>query len=292
MSAEQHATNHRPAPDFSRYGERGYCWPLRAFAVDEANRLQERFLEYWNENIGRFEGRLPRERVSLAIDTHLALPWVSELALHPAVLDAVEQVLGPDVMIWNTHWFPKFPGDGTYVSWHQDAAYWGLNPPHVTTAWIALSVSVEQNGCMRVVPGSHLKQLPQIETFAPSNMLSRGQEIAVELDESRALSLELQPGEFSLHHIGIAHGSGSNRLGPARIGLAVRYIAPEVRQAGSEKDMVILARGRDPEHSARLMARPIASHGCAQASYSKPPGLDSVVLGTNSLPRTETKVLV
>lgn len=240
---------------FESYPESGYAWPLRAFSAAEGEAARLRFMEYWNRNIGRFEGSLPRERIWLTIDTHLALPWVCDLALHPVILDAVERVLGPDVLVWNTHWFPKFPRDPSYVSWHQDATYWGLRPPLVTTAWIALSPSTLENGCLQVLPGSHIGELmPQTETYAPDNMLSRGQEIAVEIDLSRTLGLELEPGEFSLHHIGIAHGSGPNSSDTPRIGLAVRYIAPQVEQAGPHRDLAMLARGADRHGHFELVA--------------------------------------
>ena len=171
------------AAGFDTYPGLGYCGPCRAFGVREAKSLHRKFTAYWEENIERFEGCLPRERIALQIDTHFALPWVCELAARPEILDAVEQVLGRDILIWNTHWFPKFPGDGSFVSWHQDATYWGLDPPNVTTAWIALTPSFRENGCLRVIPGTHSGDLlPQRETFAPSNMLSRGQEIAVDID--------------------------------------------------------------------------------------------------------------
>jgi chlorinating enzyme len=205
-----------------------------------------KFTAYWQANIGRFEGALPRERITLQVDTHLALRWVCDLATHPRILDAVERVLGPDILLWNTHWFPKFPGDEAFVSWHQDAAYWGLLPPDVTTAWIALTNSRAENGCLRVIPGTHVgPSLTQTETFEPTNMLSRGQTIEDGFDESSAVDLELQPGEFSLHHIGIVHGSGPNRGHDPRIGLAIRFVAPNVRQVGEVPDLAILARGRD-----------------------------------------------
>lgn len=256
--------------DFEQYAELGYCWPFRALGAAEADGACQRFMQYWNGHIDRFSGRLPRDRIALAIDTHLALPWVCELALNPRVLDAVERVLGPNVLVWNTHWFPKFPGDKTYVSWHQDATYWGLTPPKVTTAWIALTASTVENGCLQVLPGSHLGELmPQRETYAPDNMLSRGQEIAVELDESKAVSLALQPGEFSLHHIGIAHGSGPNRSETPRIGMAVRYIAPEVVQQGSHRDLAVLARGTDHFNHFDLVDPPTREWGLDENSPQK-----------------------
>jgi len=255
---------------FSAYPALGYCWPCRAFKAREAKLLQGKFTAYWEANIGRFEGCLPRERIALQIDTHFALRWVYELAARPEILDAVEQVLGPDILIWNTHWFPKFPGDGSYVSWHQDATYWGLNPPNVTTAWIALTPSFRENGCLRVIPGTHSGELlPQRETFAPSNMLSRGQEIAVDVDETRAVDLELKPGEFSLHHIGIVHGSGANRADVARIGLAVRYIAPNVRQLGAEPDLVMLARGRDGFGHFEIVDPPVGDSAFGESNWQR-----------------------
>lgn len=256
----------RPA-EFESYAENGYVWPLRAFPAAEAKAARLRFMEHWNRYIDRFEGSLARERIWLTIDTHLALPWVCDLALHPVVLDAVERVLGPDVLVWNTHWFPKFPADRSYVSWHQDATYWGLRPPLVTTAWLALTPSTRENGCLAVLPGSHLGELmPQTETYAADNMLSRGQEIAVEIDPARTLALELEPGEFSLHHIGIAHGSGPNVSDTPRIGLAVRYIAPQVEQAGPHRDLAMLARGEDRHGHFELVAPPAREWGLDEES--------------------------
>jgi hypothetical protein len=227
------------------YRERGYHVPLRAFSADEAARRYGSFLDYWALHSERLKGRPPREWGKYLIDTHLFLRWVYEIVVHPPVLDAVESVLGPDILVWGSQWFPKFAHDRSYVSWHQDAAYWGLSPLNVTTAWIAVVPSTRENGCMRVIPGTHLGLLPQRETYAEANMLSRGQEIAVEVDESLAVDFVLQPGEFSLHHIGIVHGSGPNTSDTSRIGLAVRYVSPDVVQQGSVRDMVLLARGRD-----------------------------------------------
>ena len=239
------------------YYERGYHVPVRAFSEADAERGHRRFLDYWQPHGKTLKARPPREWGPYLIDTHMFLRWVSEIVLHPQVLDAVESVLGPDIMVWGSQWFPKFAHDRAYVSWHQDAAYWGLTPLNVTTAWIAMVPSTRENGCMRVIPGSHRGLLPQRETYAEANMLSRGQEIAVEVDESQAVDFELQPGEFSLHHIGIVHGSGPNTSQTSRIGLAVRYISPDVVQQGSARDMVLLARGKDDYGHFVIVAPPL-----------------------------------
>jgi hypothetical protein len=228
------------------YKQNGYLSPRRVLGAEEASGYEARFVEYMSKYAQQLCGLLQRDRRVYLSEAHLFLSWVYRIVAHPAVLDAVESVLGPNILVWGAQWFPKLPGDNAYVSWHQDGTYWGLHPPNVTTAWIALSDSTPENGCMRVVPGTHhTPKLPQRETYAPDNMLSRGQEIAVQVDESRAVDLVLQPGEMSLHHIGIVHGSGPNRSDHARIGLAVRYIGPEVRQEGSARDLAVLVRGKD-----------------------------------------------
>ena len=227
------------------YRTRGYHSRVRALEPQAASGLCKKFLSYVDQNEAELQKLLPRQKLGFFIETHLFLTWVYGLVSHPRVLDAVESVLGPDIMVWNSHWFPKFPGDRAYVSWHQDAAYWGLTPANVTTAWIALSESTTENGCMRVIPGSHRASLPQRETYAPDNMLSRGQEIAVHVDEAQAVEMPLHPGEFSLHHIGIVHGSGPNQSQFPRIGIAVRYISPDVVQSSSQRDLIVLVRGED-----------------------------------------------
>jgi hypothetical protein len=232
--------------EHAAYRDRGYHFPIRALPAEEAASLCSTFLGYYQDLRERMEKMLPRERRAFLCETHFFLRWVYQLASHPRVLDAVESVLGPNILVWSSQWFPKFPGDKAFVSWHQDATYWGLHPLNVTTAWIALSESTPQNGCMRVVPGTHkTPQLPQRETYGADNMLSRGQEIAVEVDEAQAVDLALRPGEFSLHHVAIVHGSGPNISDVARIGIAVRYVSPDVVPNGPERDLVLLVRGKD-----------------------------------------------
>jgi non-haem Fe2+, alpha-ketoglutarate-dependent halogenase len=230
----------------SFYGENGYFFPVRVLDPEKAAEYQGRFMDYSASHAEQLKGLLQRDRRVYMTDTHLFLEWVYRLVSLPSILDAVESVLGPNLLVWGAQFFPKLPGDHAYVSWHQDGTYWGLKPPNVTTAWLALSESNTQNGCMRVVPGTQkTPKLPQRETYAANNMLSRGQEIAVEVDEARAEDLVLKPGEISLHHIGIVHGSGPNQSTGPRIGLAIRYIAPEVKQEGPTRDIAVLVRGKD-----------------------------------------------
>ncbi|MEW5976242.1 MAG: phytanoyl-CoA dioxygenase family protein [Acidobacteriota bacterium] len=248
---------HLTAGQQAAYQDEGYHFPVRAFEEDEAAKLCRLFMSYQEQHRERLKQLLPRERRTFLCETHFFLRWVYEIVSHPRVLDAVESVLGRDIMVWSSQWFPKFPNDKAFVSWHQDATYWGLTPPNVTTAWVALSWSTRENGCMRVVPGTHkTPQLPQRETYGVDNMLSRGQEIAVEVNEATAVDLVLQPGEFSLHHIAIVHGSGPNNSDYPRIGVAVRYISPNVVQNGQMRDLVLLVRGKDTYNNFEIVDPP------------------------------------
>ena len=230
----------------STYADRGYYFPIRVLSNEETSYFQKQYFDFHERNRPALEKLPAKEQYKILSETHAALNWVYRLASHPRVLDTVSTILGPNLMIWGSRWFTKMPGDKTYITWHQDATYWGLHPPDVTTAWIALSDSVPENGCMRVVPETHkLGMLPQTETFAPDNALSRGQEIAVAVDESQAVDIVLHPGEMSLHHIGIVHGSNANTSGTPRVGLAVRYISTAVVQDGEERSFAMLVRGRD-----------------------------------------------
>src|SRR6202012_3922618 len=209
------------------YAENGYLYPIRVFTDAETADFRRQFDDYTRQNQELLGKMIPRERRAVYGLTHLMLPWVYKIASHPRVLDAVEGAIGPNILVWGSDWFVKFPRDAAFISWHQDGAYWGLKPPQVTTAWIALSPSTLESGCMQVMPGTQKMQFAQRETYAKDNALSRGQEIALAVDESKAVALSLSPGEMSLHHIGIAHGSKANQSNYARVGIAVRYIAPE-----------------------------------------------------------------
>ncbi|HEV2378970.1 MAG TPA: phytanoyl-CoA dioxygenase family protein [Terriglobia bacterium] len=250
------------------YQEKGYYYPIQVIERSEAEDFRARFLDYLAHNKQRLAGLPPRDHYVVLTQTQFLFRWIYGIVSHPKVLDAVESVLGSNIIVWSTQWFPKMPGDHTYVSWHQDATYWGLHPPQVTTGWIALSESCVENGCMRVVPGTHEGPLlPQVETYAQDNMLSRGQEILAEVDESHAVNMVLQPGEMSLHHIGIIHGSNPNRSDEPRIGIAVRYIAPEVIQEGAARQMALLVRGKDDFGHFQLVEPPqddlISDHDAA-----------------------------
>jgi non-haem Fe2+, alpha-ketoglutarate-dependent halogenase len=221
-----------------QFNDQGYYAPIPALTGDEAALLRSRLEAFETSNSGLTGG--------LRNKPHLLFTWLDELLRHPGVLDAVEQVIGPNILAWGSSFFIKEPRNPSFVSWHQDSTYWGLEPPDIVTAWVALSESTHENGAMRVIPRSHkLDQAPHRDTFSANNLLSRGQEIMVEVDESQAVELPLQPGEMSLHHVRLIHGSEPNPSAKRRIGFAIRYVPTYVRQAAGTRDSATLVRGVD-----------------------------------------------
>jgi non-heme Fe2+,alpha-ketoglutarate-dependent halogenase len=226
----------------AQYNAQGYYAPIRALSTAEAAAARAA-LEAHEAAHGKLKGGQRHK-------PHLLFTWLDGLVRHPGILDAVESVLGPNILAWGSSFFVKEAHDPSFVSWHQDSTYWGLDPADIVTAWVALSESTAENGAMRVIPGSHtLDQVPHRDTFAPTNLLSRGQEIAVEVDASKAVMLELQPGEISLHHVRLIHGSDPNPSGQRRIGFAIRYLPTYVRQTVAMRDSATLVRGVDEFHN-------------------------------------------
>lgn len=244
--------------DLERYRERGYDFPVRAFPPPEIEALYARYRAW----AGTITGRNNQK-------PHLLFPWLAQLVRDACILDSVEEILGPDLLCWSSQFFAKPAGDPGYVSWHQDGTYWGLSSPEVVTAWLAFTPSTPESGCMRVIPGTHRETAPHADTFAPDNLLSRGQEIAVDVDLGRAVDIVLQPGEMSLHHVLIFHGSEPNRSALPRIGYAMRFIPTRVAKVAGLRESATLVRGTDrfghfdlePAPAADLHPDAVACHG-------------------------------
>ena len=169
------------------------------------------------------------------------------LARHPALLDAVEDVLGPDILLWDSSYVIKEPGDQRQVGWHQDLTYWGLDSDELVTAWVALTPSRPDNGGLCYLPGSHREgRRPHVDTHAADSLLHRGQDASAQVDPEAVVDIVLQPGEASLHHGWTLHASGPNASTERRIGLTLQYLAPKARQTLTDKESATLVRGRDP----------------------------------------------
>jgi len=176
---------------------------------------------------------------------HLLYPEAAAILRHPKLLDAVTAVLGPDVLAYESSFIIKEPSTESFVSWHQDLTYWGLDTDEVLTAWIALSPVTVENGCMRMVPGSHKGgKRVHVDAAAGDNILSRGQTVS-EVSEETASDLILAPGQASLHHGWTLHASQPNRSAERRIGFSVIFITPRVQQTVSARESAVLVCGRD-----------------------------------------------
>lgn len=179
------------------------------------------------------------------VKPHLLLRSAAELGRNPALLDAVEDILGPDILLWDSAYVIKEPKNTGFVSWHQDLTYWGLDSDRLVTAWIALSPSLPESGCMHYLPATHNNgKRDHTDTRAADNILHRGQEVAG-LDETTAVDIVLRPGQASLHHGWVLHASNPNVSDDRRIGLTVQYIAPSVRQTIKSGETAALVRGVD-----------------------------------------------
>lgn len=215
----------------------GYFIKKRAISTAHATECRER--------IEAMEAVLGEEcNKRMKIKAHVVAPWMVDLARHPVILDAVESLLGPNILLFGSSMFAKAANSSKFVSWHQDSAYYGLDPNDSVTVWLAFTPSNKANGCLRVLPGTHLGQdFEHEETYDPQNLLARGQTIKG-LDDERAVYMELEPGEFSMHHVRMAHGSLGNETDDRRIGLAFFYIGTHVASTLGRRT-ALLVRGED-----------------------------------------------
>ena len=221
-----------------QYQKNGFLSNLRVLSESASEEIRERLESFEKKQSKPLYGAQRHK-------THLLFPWLNELIRQEKIVDAIEDIYGENILCWTSNFFIKEAQDPSYVSWHQDSTYWGLSSPDVITAWVALSASNKTNGAMEVIPATHtLDQIPHKDTFGKNNLLTRGQEVAVEVDQSKAVAIELNPGEMSLHHVRIIHGSPANTSNQRRIGFAIRYIPTYVRQLEGD-DSATLVRGVD-----------------------------------------------
>lgn len=231
-----------------RYWRDGYLCPIPVMSAEEAQ-VQRRALEAFETEWKDWKAKglpLPLNTYK-RINSHCVIPQAHAIAADPRVLDVIEGILGPDILIWSVEFFIKEARSKAVVSMHQDLTYWGFGAAEqLLTAWIALSPATVASGCMTFVAGSHKNPiLPHEDTYDENNLLSRGQEIQVDVAEEDKVAAELQPGQMSLHHGLMIHGSGPNISDDRRIAVAIRYCTPQIAQEVAAKDYAILARGAD-----------------------------------------------
>ncbi len=228
----------------------GYLSPVTLFSEDEAAEIRQKLEDA--------EARWPDAFTGAGRNNaHLNLKFLDEIVHHPRLVDAIEDIIGPDILAYGSVLFIKEPQDPGFVSWHQDCRYMGLEPHDAAvSAWLALTPSNQVNGCMSMIPGSHKHGVKEHEdTFGESNILTRGQTIK-DVDESKAVDLILKPGEFSLHHMRTVHGSRPNLSQDRRIGFTIQcYMTPQMHQVIAPT-MAQLVRGSDTSRHFEYAPRP------------------------------------
>lgn len=226
----------------------GFVSPVDIFTKEEALHLRtelEAAEVQWPE---AFQGAARN-------NAHLNITCLDKIVHNSALLDAVEDLIGPDILNYGTVLFIKEARDPGFVSWHQDARYMGLEPHAGITAWVALSDSNEQSGCMRMIPGSHDTMKEHTDTYGEENILTRGQEVDG-VDESKAVHLALRPGQMSIHSVRVLHASMPNTSDDRRIGFAIQtFMPPHVKQT-IKRTPAQLVRGKDDYGHFDLIGRP------------------------------------
>jgi non-heme Fe2+,alpha-ketoglutarate-dependent halogenase len=221
------------AEQLARYEQDGIIFPIPVLSAEEAGR--------YRSNLDEIESYL-QANVKRLDHSHLFFRWAYELSSHPAVLDAIEDLLGPDILVHSSRIFYKHPWDGSFITWHQDGTYSNLACRPSPTAWIALTDSIPENGCLRVVPGSHKRGLlSHRESPSEDNLLSHGQQAEIEVEAGDVLDVVLRAGEMSIHQVNLLHSSLPNKSNMNRIGFSMTYITPAETRSIMP---VLLARGR------------------------------------------------
>jgi non-haem Fe2+, alpha-ketoglutarate-dependent halogenase len=222
--------------EIERFHRDGFVHPVRVMSGAGAMLVRHR-LEADERKYGRLH---------YMIKPHLALTLADELAHLDTILDGVSDVLGSDLMLWDCAFIIKEPRTPSFVSWHQDLTYWGLDSDAVVSAWLALSPATVESGCMKMIPGSHRRgRLDHVETADHANVLSRGQTVTLDLADAAVVYTSLAPGEMSIHHGWTLHASEPNRSNDRRIGITFNFIRPGVRQVAFLGDTAMLVRGQD-----------------------------------------------
>ena len=230
-----------------QYEDQGYISPIEVLSSSEA--LEAR------EEIELIEKKMPNEiDKSGRYNVHLISPKLDSIVHNSKILDAVESIIGKNILVCSTTLFIKNPNEQGFVSYHQDAKYIGLEPHNWVTAWVALTDSNENNGCMKMWPKSHLNIKDHNEKFNEGNLLTRGQTVE-NVPEDEVKSIELKAGQMSLHHPRVVHGSGINKSNDRRIGFVIQsYIGTNVKQTLG-KNSVQIARGEDNYHHHEIINR-------------------------------------
>jgi len=238
----------------ARFNMDGYLTGLKGLERGEVGRVRDQFEAL-------LENEMEAGRGSYSMDGwQHKVGFIYDLVKTPAILDAVEALIGPNILCWGTHFFCKLPGDGKRVPWHQDASFWPLTPSKCVTAWLAIDDAMVENGCMRIVPRSHLHGQIAFRKSEEDGASVLNQTVdAVDMYGDEPVDIELEAGQFSLHSDLILHGSNPNLSGDKRrCGVTLRYIPTEVAApSGWRQGESILCRGEDLSGTWNSAERPV-----------------------------------
>lgn len=235
--------SHSLTPDHvAAFQKQGYVGPFPALTDEEVDFYRSK-LEAFEASQGMTFSEMPGQ---VRAKSHLLFTWLDSLVRHPRVLDLVQGLIGPDILVYHLTCWPKDSGDGKFVSWHQDGTYFYLEPFEEVTAWVALTDSTPENGCVRVLPGSHaLGQLEHVFGDTRGNLLSNGQHVNLPIVEEEAAYLSVPKGHVTFHHTHLVHSSGPNWTDGRRIGIGISYIPTHVRYVAEGRLYASLVRGTD-----------------------------------------------
>lgn len=223
------------AADCAAFRRDGLLCPIDVMPESEAAVLRRQVEALEARMHGRLSG-LVRAK------PHLLVPFLWDIVQDPRIVDPVASLLGTDIVCIGSSMIDKPSGSDGYVAWHQDATFWGLSEAAGATAWLALSAATMASGCMQALPGTHTRQLEHLDTGDARNMLGAREAVRQEIDLTQAVPMELRPGQMSLHHPQVLHGSGLNTSADRRLGFVIRYVPAHVRQDGGTATLV---RGRN-----------------------------------------------
>lgn len=245
-------TSTRPlvgATEVEAFARDGFLFPLPVFSSGETAAWAAEILALAATGV-------PDHPVPWIQKTYLLLPSLDAMIRDRRLTAPVAAVLGEDLLALSADVFVKPPRSSRRITWHQDVNFWELDPFDVLTAWVALTPATPDNGCMRYAPAGHHGRIEHVERPDPENILSRGQELAVTVDEATAVDVVLRPGEVAFHHGLAPHASGPNHSDQPRVGVAIRYASTAVRQLAGPPISARLVRGGDAHGHFRLESGP------------------------------------
>jgi len=236
-----------------QYHEEGYLSPIDLMSESDAASVLAQLEEAEREHTEHINAENRN-------NAHLVFKFLDDLAFNDIILDVVEDLIGTDFSLWGSVLFVKEPASKHFVSWHQDATYMGMTSNDFVTPWIALSPSNRETGCMSMIPGSHKNAIRQHDdTYGKDNILTRGQ-VVKDVDESKAVDLILKPGQMSVHHGEIVHGSQPNMSQQRRVGFALQSYMPNNIKQHIGDNMWLSVRGNERAgEGTTLLSRPLAN---------------------------------